>query len=341
MADLSVNHSELRASAAEELRAAKEDFLKKLRADETYIDANGDNIVPDMEKYFPFKPFVDINLSPVDGLADDLEDAGFDLPQKPSALNNLNIDKYRRHVFEDTRLDGFEDKLNAIYSGFTTPTAYRFNTETLEEAIQTAFYQYQYDRDEEDLRTAIEQEAAEWAEDGYCLAPGAMAYEVSQKINAFDRQRTEKTEDVFNGLAQTVQKNIQWSIENGVAIEQLHMDFAIKYSELSKTFIDSAVDAYIAEIEKRIDEQRAQLMKIDELVKAHGLDTRADIKKHELELSERTARLAAYVGGFNAYISNEAGLIQEKIKLAQNIANGYGGIFASYGSKFSGVTYEE
>jgi hypothetical protein len=323
------------------LEQLKEQFVAAMLAEEDFFDIGGEDYKAVYDHDLKFRPQMLIALDRVDDLKSELGKADFDLPNKPSEMDPDNIERHKRHVFDDSRLDGFEAKLKSVYDGFKAPTAYQFSNQSLEEAIQSAFYDYQYHRDLDALEGRIDDIAAQWAADGYEMAPGSMGNAIAEEANAFDRKRSDQTQGVFGDLAQTVQQNIQWSIENGFKIEDLHMDFAIKYSELSKVFIQSSVDAYIAEIEKRLAEQRAQIDLIKAQTKSMDLDVKADITKHKLELSERTARLAAYTQATNTFMDTEAGSIIEELKLAANIAEGYGGIFSSYGSLFTGISYEE
>lgn len=326
---------------AEKLEQLKEQFVAAMLAEEDFFEIGGDEAQAIYDHELKFRPEMLIALERIDDLKGALGKADFDLPNKPSEMDPDKIERHKRHVFDDSRLDGFEEKLKSVYDGFKAPTAFQFSNQSIEEAIQSAFYDYHYDRDKEALSRKVDDIAAQWAADGYEMAPGSMGHAISEEANAFDRQRSDQTKGIFGDLAQTVQQNIQWSIENGFKIEDLHMDFAIKYSELSKVFIQSSVDAYIAEIEKRLAEQRAQIDLIKAQTKSMGLDVKADITKHKLELSERTARLAAYTQATNTFMDTEAGSIIEELKLAQNIAEGYGGIFSSYGSLFTGISYEE
>lgn len=326
------------------LEEAKKQFVDAMTADEAFLELSqhgdqGNQIV--FGHGLDFKYAAEINLNPVDELINALGDVDFVMPSKPSELNNARIDRYKTHIFDDWRLDLLENKFNSLYSGFTAPTAYELQSGSLNEQIQAAFYDYQYDRDKEQIIHEIDEEASAWAADGYRAVPGAMSYNISQRVNQFDRQRQERTSSVFAQLAQTAQSNIQKSIENGVKIEDLHMDFAIQYSEMSKLFIQSAIDAYLAEINKRLSEQKAQISKIGYLVKSIGLDTEADIEKNKLELAERNARLDAYISATNSFIEQQAGTVVEQLRLAANIAEGYGGLFSSYGSLFTGISYEE
>lgn len=326
-------------SNEEKLAELKTSFVEAMLEDEDFFFFNDDDVL--FEHVLKYKYPLAIALKPVDDLISELETATFIMPDKPDELNSGLIERYNTHVFDDSRLDGFEAKLKTVYSSFSTASAFSYSNKTLTEAIQAAFYDYKYDRDKEVLIARIDEAANAWAADGYQRAPGAFGYNVSQMVDEFDRQRFDGTEGVFRDLAQTVQDNIRNSIENGAKIEELHMDFAIKYSELSKVFIQSSVDAYVAEIQKRIDEQNAQMSKIQYLTKSMGLDTQADIAKNRMELEERMARLSAYIQATNVFNQESAENIKEKLKLANNISDGYGAIFSSYGSLFTGISYEE
>jgi hypothetical protein len=335
-----VNINQLRATTVKKLEDLEGEYLDAVNEDEDFFDF-GEADYAVYGNRLAFKAATIIKLKPVDDLLAELETIKFILPDRPAEMDTANIERWKTHVFDDSRLDTFEAQMKKVYSSFDTPDAFSFNDENLGQAIQTAFYDYHYDRDKQEVIEEVDNLAAAWAAEGFLRAPGAFGHEAADMANKFDSSRKDKTENVFGDLARVVQQNIKWSIENGQKIESLHMDFAIKYSELSKVFIQSAVDSYVAEIDKRIDEQQASVLKINKLTKAMELDSRADIKKNELELKERTARLLAYTSATNDYIDSEAGLITEELRLATNIQEGYGGVFASYGSLFTGVSYEE
>jgi hypothetical protein len=325
----------------EKLLELKNNYIEAIEVDQDFFTfGDGDNnAIVDHE--LDFKANKLHALKPVDDLIAELSKVKFIPPKKPDDIDSDSIQRFKEHVFDDSRLDKFESQLKAVYSAFSSPSEFKFNQETMVEAIQSAFYDYQYDRDKESLYNKVDAVAAQWAAAGYFVAPGAMEAQIADEIDNFDKQRVGKTENVFQNLAQVVQENIKQSIENGTQIESLHMDFAIKYSELSKVFITSHIDAYVAEIEKRLAEQKAQMMKIDSLTQGMDLDADADIVKNKLELHERTARLNAYIQATNTYIDMEAGKTVEELKLATNIADGFGGIFSAYGSMFTGISYEE
>lgn len=326
----------------------KEKFTQTMVDDEEFFETWGENeanaeIVIDGPVFghgLEWKDELKINLAPVDQLVSAISAVKFTLPDKPAALLNGNIERHRTHIFSDARLDGFERALNAIYGKVQVPSAYSINARPLSEQVQAAMYDYHYRRDREVLVDQIDTLANEWAGDGYNMAPGALGYGVSQLVNDHDLRRTETTAEIFKELATLVQRNIQYAFEHGISIEALHMDFTIEYSEVTKTYIEASVDAYIAEIEKRIAEHRAGLMRFDTLLKAISLDSEADIKKHELELRENQARLSAFVSATNQLIEADASKIIEQLRLATNLSEGYGGLFASYGSIFTGVSYE-
>jgi len=337
MSDI-INNEKYETEYSDKLAELREEFETYLLADSDYIYKNGDDIVYEPKDMFKM-PMV-ISLKSVRELSDAIQGIGFTLPTKPALLDASTIQRYNTHIFDDARLDQFETDLRAIYGNFTIPDAYRFNAESLQDAIQTSLYTRGFALDTDDMESKIDDMAGEWAADGYLRPPGAMAHEIGEEIGKLDRKRTGQTENIFTALAKTVQQNIQWSFENGISIEKLHMDFTLRFSELSKELIGAATDAYIAEITKRRQELEASLKKVDTEVKAMALDVEADIKKNELELSENSARLQSYVSSMNSFIDSEAQLIIEKIKLGKSIADGYGAIFGAYGAGHTGISIQ-
>jgi len=336
---MAVNLSGWQQGLATKIAAAKSDFLDALSDDENFIDAYQSEITPSPKNTYT-DPLV-IALADIDAIQESLDTATFVLPDLPPALANPDTQKYKDHVFYDQKLDDMEAKAASFFSGFDRMSGFSFSAEDLQTAVQDALYSYEYELDEEDLKTKLDGDAFRWAADGYEKAPGAMSYQMAQSIAAFDRERTNKTRTTFGQLAETIQQNMQWSYENGIAIERLHMDFAIKYSEMSKQLIEASIDAYIAEIDKRKQELFAQLKKSDDLVRALRIDVTADIKELELELNENNARLSASISNFAQYISARASLIQDQIAMANNIKDGYEAIFSTYGAAFIGVSYEK
>lgn len=328
------------SSLGAKLEALKEDYIDIATDDENFISNYG-NIFSFQDSINAIKPTA-ISLKPVDDLIDAIKDLKFELPDKPEILENISAEVYTNHVFQDAKLDALEQIVKNIYSGFSVGSGYSFNSQQLENAINTALYDFGFALDTDDLEQSIHSLAASWAGDGYAAAPGAFSYKASEVVSTYDRERTAKTDGVFKQLANMIQQNLQWSFEHGIAIEKAHMDFAVKYAEVAKTIITAAVEAYIAEIEKRKVDLQAQIQVItDGQQKLRKLETAQDIKSAELFLQEQIARWSSDITALAAYHSSQAELIAKNVKLSANIADAYKAIFAAWGGSFVALSTEE
>lgn len=320
------------------------EYLAELGSEKSSLDFfargiyDGDAIITEFKD--TFKNELSIALDSITDVQTTINNIVYIKPDKPSILVNPTITRYDTHVFSDNRLDGFEIACRDLYSTFNNPTAFTFNSESTLEAIQTALYDYELGLDEIDVQQDIEKIASKWASNGYTQVSGAMSYDIGLRLAAFDKDRTGKTRDIFKGLAGIIEQNLQWSFENGISIEKLHADFANQYSSLSKQIIGSAVDAYVAEVQKRVQDLEAQLTYTNFYAKAKKLRLDKQSKEFELELKENAARLSAYVNNVNTFIQAQSNIVLKQIQLGENIANGYSAIFNANASSFTGIVDE-
>jgi len=264
----------------------------------------------------------------------------YDLPERPPILDS-EIDRYNEHVYSDSRLNFLDNSMHDLYSSIEKNTGYDIGYGSKEESIVAAKVKLGFQQKNKELIDVIEDLGYEWSSDGYELPPSALSYYATKKIYESNKERRSKTEYVFNELMLKIESNVKEAFTLGASIEDLHMDFAIKFSELQFLEIENATKAYIAQIEKIIDEIEAPLLNIASIIKAARIDVSANYEEYSLKLDEAIGNLQAYVTAQNALISSEAGYLKQKVDLSISAAKAYGSIFTSYGSLFTGIALEE
>jgi len=336
-----VNVSSLWDAQANAIRDAQSDFLNAINQDEAFVSTYGSLFALDDSVAETFENALTFSIAKVDEVTTAIDGLNFTIPDRPPILDAFQNERYKNHIYDDGSLNNFQKVIKDIYNQFSLGTGYSFNQETIENAINTALYDEGFELDTDDLTQEVNNIAAKWASDGYLAPTGAMTYDITTMLGKYDRQRTEKTNNIFIELSKTIQQNLQWAFENGISLEKLHMDFAIKYAEVAKVIISAAVDSYIAEIEKRTSELKASISYIGEFVKVSKLSQDADIKANEFLLQQNLARLGTFISTSTANVEAQANLVLENIKLASNIAEGYGSLFVAHGGRFTGIRHEE
>lgn len=175
-----------------------------------------------------------------------------DLPELKKAILNLDLsndslDKYRSHIWQGTDLDTLQNKLmEYVQSGGVG----------IEQAVQDAIFNQGRERDLQALRDAMDWAGARTGAKG-CRYPNSMTKALqSEAIAKYQYAKTDLNREIVKIMADLAQKNVQFAIQADISIEQLHADFAIKYSALyldnTRLIIEkfkTEQDSYIAEFE--------------------------------------------------------------------------------------------
>lgn len=175
-----------------------------------------------------------------------------DLPTLKQAILNIDLSndsltKYRSHIWQATDLDTLQNKLmEYIESGGVG----------IEQAVQDAIFNQGRERDLQILRDKMDLAGARTGAKG-CRYPNSMTKaEQRVALSEYGYGKEDLNREITKIMADLAQKNVQFAIQAGISVEQLHSDFAIKYSALyldnAKLIIDkfrTEQEAYVSEFE--------------------------------------------------------------------------------------------
>ncbi|WP_243689463.1 hypothetical protein [Geotalea toluenoxydans] len=126
----------------------------------------------------------------------------------------------------------------------------------IEQAVQDAIFNQGRERDLQTLRDAMDMAGARTGAKG-CRYPTSMTKALQREaITTYQNAKADLNREIVRIMADLAQKNVQASIQAGISIEQLHADFAIKFSALhldnARLIIEkfrTEQDAYVSEFE--------------------------------------------------------------------------------------------
>ncbi|WP_243373615.1 hypothetical protein [Geotalea sp. SG265] len=175
-----------------------------------------------------------------------------DLPKLKQALLNIDLsndslEKYRSHIWQGADLDTLQNKLMEYVQ--TSGVG-------IEQAVQDAIFNQGRERDLQAMRDAMDLAGARTGAKG-CRYPTSMTKALQREVlTTYQNNKNDLNREIVKTIADLAQKNVQLSIQAGISIEQLHSDFAIKFSALSldnsRLIIEKfrvEQEAYIAEFE--------------------------------------------------------------------------------------------
>ena len=267
----------------------------------------------------------------------------FILPDKPATLTDemyvhIKPSDYTKHVFKEARLDSMQTIMDTFIQSFTKTKG--DDTGIAINRLTDSMYNLGYELDKDDTIIELASLANRWCADGYLMVPDAMVYDSSLVIAGLDKKRTSATQDVFNKIGNLLQQNMQWGFENAIAIEHIHADFTLQFVDAIKMTVKTAVECYIAEIDKRGKDLEVQLKKLEMALKVNKRDYAKD--KSILTIKEQDV-MSRFSAEYKLFIDQQkalADLTSEKIKQATNVATGYQAIVQTYSNLFSGVSLE-
>ncbi|GAB7026022.1 hypothetical protein [Geotalea toluenoxydans] len=175
-----------------------------------------------------------------------------DLPELKKSTLSLDLssdklEKYRSHIWQAADLDTLQKKLmEYIETGGVG----------IEQAVQDAIFNQGRERDLQTLRDAMDMAGARTGAKG-CRYPTSMTKALQREaITTYQNAKADLNREIVRIMADLAQKNVQASIQAGISIEQLHADFAIKFSALhldnARLIIEkfrTEQDAYVSEFE--------------------------------------------------------------------------------------------
>lgn len=178
-----------------------------------------------------------------------------DLPELQKALlnvdlNNDSLEKYRSHIWQAADLDTLQAKLmEYVQTGGVG----------IEQDVQDAIFNQGRERDLQAVRDAMDLAGARTGARG-CRYPTSMTKALQREIlTTYQNAKTDLNREIVKLMAELAQKNVQFAIQSGISIEQLHSEFAVRFSALHldkvKTILEKfkvEQDSYVAEFDGKL-----------------------------------------------------------------------------------------
>lgn len=197
--------------------------------------------------------------------------------QFPQAPTQDELVKYKKHVWEAAQLDTLETMLMSYIGTMGMPS----------QAFQDAIFNEDRERKQRILADKLDIIAAATSGKGFKYANG-------KTLEAFKRDAIDihgdnleqLNRDITKLMTEWARQNLQFAIQQGIAVEQAHMEFAYKYSSIFKdiytTIITSILEKYRVQV-------TMELAKIEAITKTALM--RGDLQKVNADISSTEATL--------------------------------------------------
>ena len=245
------------------------------------------------------------------------------------------IEKYKRHVWEDAHLDQLQTVLMAMVEAGGMPS----------EAHQAAIFDRDKERKQQALTDSIDIIKAQTSGRGFKYANGqtnAAILDLMQK-HQFDLEN--QSREITRLCEEWARQNFQFSLQQGISIEQLHMDFAYKYSsiyrELYTTLLTAVLDKYRAQVQVELEKLEANIKAV--MVRADAYKANADISSvaGKLQLDKYQLDIQQNLGVFNGSITSLHNSTTRSLNAATAYANTTSGLIQATTNNVLGVYNEK
>jgi hypothetical protein len=251
--------------------------------------------------------------------------------QFPTAPTADEIERYKRHVWQDTHLDSLLAMVMSSAESGGLPTV----------AMQDAIFDQDRERKQKTLADSIDIIKAQTSGRGFKYANGQTNAAILDLMQKHQMDLENQSREITKLCEEWARQNFQFSIEKGIGIEQLHMDFAYKHSTIQRELYTALVSAVL---EKYRTQVQVELEKLDANTKA--VMTRAEAYKANADISSVAGRLQLEkyqldiqqnLGRFNGNISNISNTTGRQLNAAIAYANTTQGLIQATTNNVIGV----
>lgn len=204
-----------------------------------------------------------------------------------------NPDRFKTHVWESTFFDDLENTITQFIENGGTG---------ISTTVQNAIFGQGYDRRRRMLRDDLRDIFAGAGARGWLLPRDMEVAARNDLIDKFDMDYNDVNLKTVQIVAERAQQNVQWAMEHGIKIEDIHQSFAINYAKLYFDITNNILKAFEVEVYQRVAEYdgklkgRAQEIEVARI--SAGLDESAierEMKKWEIDLRENSERGKSYI----------------------------------------------
>jgi hypothetical protein len=161
------------------------------------------------------------------------------------------------------------------------------------------------------------------------------AYGNALKLDAqvkYQYDRTQVSRTISKTLTEWARQNYQFAIQNGITLEQAHMDFTYKFCtasvEIYKTLVNAILEKYKAEIQVALAPAEAYIKEMDAVL--NYVKTSADIDKtnetlkqsrSEIDIKEAIGKYNIDMSKYQADATMAASKLGQRLQCLREIAN--------------------
>lgn len=196
--------------------------------------------------------------------------------QFPQAPAQDELVKYKKHVWEASQLDAIESMLMTYISTMGMP----------DQAFQDAIFNEDRERKERILSDKLDKISAVTSGRGFKYANLQTAALIKDAIDQHGDNLEELNRKITQLMTEWARQNLQFAVQQGIAVEQAHMEFAYKYSSIFKDIYTTIITAIL---EKYRVQVTMELAKIEAITKTALM--RGDLQKVNADISSTEATL--------------------------------------------------
>lgn len=204
------------------------------------------------------------------------------------SLLKTQPDRFKTHIWESS----FFDDLAA------TITAFIENGGTgISQTVQDAIFEQGYARRRRVLNDDLRSIFAGAGQRGWLLPRQMEIAARNDLIDKFDMDMNDINLKTVQIITERAQQNVQWAMEHGIKIEDIHQSFAINYGKLYFDIANNLLKAFEIEVTQRLKEYEGKLMGRAQEVEVARISASLDetyqkmlMEKWRIDLNEGTER---------------------------------------------------
>ena len=249
----------------------------------------------------------------------------------PDAPKTDDITKYKRHVWETSQLDSIEATLMAYITSMGMPS----------QAFQDSVFDENRERRLRVLNDELDLIAAKTSARGFKYANGQTNAAILSLLekDQFDQENLNR--EITKQITEWAKDNLHFAIQQGVAVETAHMDFAYKYSSIYREIYQTQLNGVLEKFRVEVQQELAKLDAVVKITKSRadvmasnaeiaGKEDALWLEKSKLEIGEALDKFKINVDDIKNRGAIQVGAAGRQAgvasKLAQSVANSVIGI---------------
>jgi hypothetical protein len=239
--------------------------------------------------------------------------------------------QYKRHVWADSTLGTLSTALMAYVNSMGIP----------DQTFQDAIFDADKERKTRALSDALDVIAAQTSGRGFKYAniqTNAATLELMEKYQ-YDLEN--QSREITKLVTEWARQNFQFGIQQGIAIENLQMDFAIKYADLIirqyEALLRAVLEKYRAQVAAELEVLRSKLEAIKALIDAMKAQSEITVDEQRLRLEKANIQVTEALGRFRGAIEDFGNNTMRQIQAAAHFAGTAAGIVQASTNSVLGV----